>query len=121
MLEELRLGVIEGRFADIVWNHAPITTGDLVKICERELGWKRTTTYTVLKRLSERGLFKNENGTVIVLMTKDEYNSIQSEKVVEDNFGGSLPAFISAFVTKRELCDDEIEEILKIIENMKRG
>ena len=119
-MNEARLGVIESRFADIVWERAPISTALLVKICESEFGWKRTTTYTVLKRLSERGLFKNEGGTVNVLITKDEFYSMQSERVINESFGGSLPAFVAAFTSRQNLSESDIAEIRAIIENMKR-
>ena len=117
----MRLGNIESRFAEIVWERAPLSTSELVKLCEVEFDWKRTTTYTVLKRLSERGIFKNDNGTVTIVISKDEFYSMQSEKVVNESFGGSLPAFIAAFTSRQNLSDDEIEEIRTIIENMKRS
>ena len=120
-MNEVRLGAIESRFADIVWARAPICMAELIKICEAEFDWKRTTTYTVLKRLSERGIFKNDNGTVTVLISKDEFYSMQSEKVINESFGGSLPAFIAAFTSRQNLSEDEISEIRAIIENMKRG
>ena len=120
-MNEVRLGAIESKFADIVWEKAPLSTAELIKICEAEFTWKRTTTYTVLKRLSERGIFKNDNGTVTVLISKDEFHSMQSEKVVKESFGGSLPAFIAAFTSRQNLSEDEISEIKSIIENMKRS
>ena len=120
-MEKMRLGTIESRFADIVWDRAPLSTSELIKLCEAEFDWKRTTTYTVLKRLSERGIFKNDNGTVTVLISKDEFYSMQSEKVVKESFGGSLPAFVAAFTSRQNLSDDEIAEIKSIIENMKRS
>ena len=120
-MKETRLGVIESRFADIVWERAPLSTSELIKLCEAEFNWKRTTTYTVLKRLSERGIFKNDNGTVTVLISKDEFYSMQSEKVVNESFGGSLPAFIAAFTSRQNLSEDEIAKIKAIIENMKRS
>lgn len=120
-MNQIRLGAIESRFADIVWERAPLSTSELIKLCEVEFAWKRTTTYTVLKRLSERGIFKNDNGTVTVLISKDEFYSMQSEKVVNEGFGGSLPAFIAAFTSRQNLSDDEIAEIRAIIENMKRS
>ena len=120
-MNEIRLGAIESRFADIVWEHAPLSTSELIKLCEKEFAWKRTTTYTVLKRLSERGIFKNDNGTVTVLISKDEFYSMQSEKFVNESFGGSLPAFIAAFTSRQNLSDDEIAEIRAIIEKMKRS
>ncbi|MBP3308677.1 MAG: BlaI/MecI/CopY family transcriptional regulator [Clostridia bacterium] len=120
-MKEIRLGAIESRFADIVWEHAPLSTSELIRLCEVEFDWKRTTTYTVLKRLSERGIFKNDNGTVTVLISRDEFYSMQSEKVVNESFGGSLPAFIAAFTSRQNLSEDEIAQIRAIIENMKRG
>ena len=100
---ELKLGNVESQFADIIWNHEPIPSGELVKICEKELEWKKSTTYTMLKRLCERGIFKNENGIVSSLMTKAEFGAAQSEKFVEDTFEGSLPAFLAAFTTRKKL------------------
>ena len=120
-MNEIRLGAIESRFADIVWERAPLSTSELIKLCEAEFGWKRTTTYTVLKRLSERGIFKNDNGTVTVLISKDEFYSMQSEKVVKESFGGSLPAFVAAFTSRQNLSQSEIDEIRSIIDNMKRS
>ena len=117
-MEELRLGVVEARFADIVWANAPITTKELVALCERELAWKRTTTYTVLKKLCERGLFKTENSTVSVLITRDDFYAMQSEKFVEDTFDGSLPAFIAAFTTRKKLTAEEIDEIHKLVDQI---
>ena len=119
-MNEIRLGAIESRFADMVWERAPLSTSELIKLCEAEFNWKRTTTYTVLKRLSERGIFKNDNGTVTVLISKDEFYSLQSEKVVNESFGGSLPAFIAAFTSRQELSDEEVEEIQAMIDKMKR-
>lgn len=115
-MEELRLGAVEARFADIVWANAPMTTKQLVAICERELNWKRTTTYTVLKKLCERGLFLTEQSKVSVLIERDEFYAMQSEKFVDDTFGGSLPAFIAAFASRKKPSEDEIEEIRRMIE-----
>ncbi len=115
-MEELRLGAVEARFADIVWAEAPLTTKELVALCEKELAWKRTTTYTVLKKLCERGLFKTESSTVSVLITRDDFFAMQSEKFVEDTFDGSLPAFIAAFASRKKPSEQEIEEIRRMIE-----
>ena len=115
-MNDYTLGVIEARFADIIWDNAPLKTSEMVKLAEGELGWKRTTTYTVLKKLSGRGLFINEDGTVKVCMTKEEFYARQSESYVEQSFGGSLPNFLTAFSSRRKLSDKEIEEIKKIIE-----
>ncbi len=116
-MEELKLGVVESQFADIIWKEEPITSGQLVKICEKELGWKKSTTYTMLKRLCERGIFKNVDGTVTSLMTKSEFAAAQSEKFVEDTFEGSLPAFLAAFTTRKKLSRTELDEIKKMIDS----
>lgn len=116
-MEELRLGTVESQFADIIWNHEPVPSGELVKLCERELGWKKSTTYTMLKRLCARGIFQNENGMVSSLMTKAEFGAAQSEKFVEDTFEGSLPAFLAAFTTRKKLSKAEIEEIKQMIDS----
>lgn len=116
-MNEIRLGMVEARFADIVWENAPLSTKDLVKICEKELNWKRTTTYTVLKKLCERGLFKTENSVVTSLISKNEFYAIQSEKFVEETFEGSLPAFIAAFSSRKKPTAKELEEIRKMIDS----
>ena len=118
-MEEYHLGNVESRFADIIWEHAPLTTSELIGLCGDMLGWKRTTTYTVLKKLSERGIFRNEDGMVTVLIPKKEFYARQSERYVERSFGGSLPGFLAAFTSRRELSDREIDEIQDII-NRKR-
>ena len=118
---DLRLGVVEGQFADIIWRNEPIPSGELVKLCEKELEWKKSTTYTMLKRLCERGLFQNQNGIVTSLMTKEEFGAAQSEKIIEDSFAGSLPAFIAAFASRKKLTETEIDEIHKMIETLREG
>lgn len=117
-MEELRLGTVESRFADIIWNHEPLTSRELVMLCEKELGWKKSTTYTVLKRLCDRGLFRNENGTVTSLMTREEFTSAQSEKFVEDTFGGSLPAFLAAFTRRKALSDSDLAQLRQMIDSI---
>lgn len=116
-MKELKLGVIESRFADIIWQSEPITTSELVAICEKELNWKRTTTYTVLKRLSERGIFKNDGGTVSSLISRKDFYSLQSERFVEESFNGSLPAFFAAFTARKTLTAEEIADIRKMIDS----
>ena len=91
-MDDLHLGAVEARFADLIWMYEPLSSRALVALCGEELGWKKSTTYTVLKRLCDKGIFQNENGTVTSRMTKEEYAAAQSEKFVEDTFGGSLPA-----------------------------
>ena len=114
-MDEMRLGMVEARFADIVWQKAPLSTKELVLICQTELNWKRTTTYTVLKKLCERGIFKTEESVVSVLISKDDFYAMQSERFVEDTFGGSLPAFIAAFASRKKISDKELEEIKRMI------
>ncbi len=114
-MEDYTLGAVESRFADIIWGQAPLTTKHLTEICEEELGWKRTTTYTVLKKLSERGLFENQNGTVVVKLSREEFYARQSENYVEQSFAGSLPVFLAAFTSRKKLSKNEIEEIRRII------
>lgn len=118
-MEEMKLGVVESRFADIIWQNEPISSGELVKKCDSELQWKKSTTYTVLKKLCERGIFKNEKGTVTSLISKDDFYSMQSERFVEETFEGSLPAFIAAFTKRKRLSSSEIDELKKLIENMR--
>lgn len=119
-MEELRLGLVESKFADIIWSHEPLTSRELVALCETELAWKKSTTYTVLKRLCDRGLFCNENGKVTSRMTKAEFTAAQSEKFVEDTFGGSLPAFMAAFTQRKKLSDADIAEIQQMISTIGR-
>lgn len=116
-MEELRLGAVEALFANIIWENEPLSSGELVKLCEKELEWKKSTTYTVLKRLCERGIFKNEKGIVSSVLTKAEYHAAQSEKFVEETFDGSLPAFVAAFTSRKKLTESEIEEIKHMIDH----
>ncbi len=110
------LGAIESRFADIVWQNAPLTTSELVKRCADTLNWKRTTTYTVLKKLCEKGLFRLDNGMVSTLLSREEYDSAQTERYVEETFAGSLPAFLAAFTRHKTLRPEEIEQIHRMID-----
>ena len=112
---EVRLGMVEAHFADIVWNNAPLTTKELTALCEQELNWKRTTTYTVLKKLCDRGIFRTENSVVTVLLSKDEFSAIQSEQFVQENFHGSLPAFIAAFTARKTPTQEELAQIREMI------
>lgn len=115
---DTRLGVVEARFADIVWKHAPLTTKELVAICKKELNWARTTTYTVLRKLCDRGVFEMKDSTVTILIPKDEFHAIRSEQFVKENFQGSLPAFIAAFTTRQNLSGEEIAELKKLIDSI---
>ena len=116
-MEELKLGTVEAHFADIVWAPAPISTKELVEICRQELDWKRTTTYTVLKKLCEKGLFQTADSRVSVLISRDEFCAIQSERFVADTFGGSLPAFIAAFASRKKPNEKDLREIRRMIDS----
>lgn len=116
-MEEIRLGLVEAQFAELIWQNEPISSGELVLLCGEKLEWKKSTTYTVLRKLCDRGIFKNENGTVSSLISKDEFNSIQSENFVDSTFSGSLPRFIAAFTARKELKDSEIAEIRRMIDS----
>lgn len=120
-MKEMELGDVQAVFADIIWANEPIGSGELVKICESELKWKKPTTYTVLRKLCEKGLFKNENGVVTSLISKDEFKASKSEKFVEDTYNGSLPAFIAAFMSHKKISNGEIEEIQKMINDYREG
>lgn len=120
-MEEMRLGLVEARFADIVWANAPLGTRDLVTLCEQELSWKRTTTYTVLKKLCARGLFQMDNSVVTALVSKEEFSAIQSEQFVENTFEGSLPAFLAAFTSRKKLSEKELREIRYMIDTYEEG
>ena len=110
------MGVLESRFADYIWNNEPIPSGQLVKMSEKELSWKPTTSYTVLKRLCERGIFQNQGGVVTSLISREEFYARQSEQFVEDTFAGSLPAFLAAFGSRKKMSDAELEELKNIID-----
>lgn len=115
-MDDFRLGAVEARFADIIWENAPLTSGELVKLCADQLEWKKSTTYTVLKKLCERGLFQNNGGTVTVRMTKQDYSAHQSQKFVEEAFNGSLPAFIAAFAAGKRLSSQDLEDIRQMLD-----
>ena len=117
----IELGEVQARFADIVWAHAPVPSGELVKLCEKELHWKKPTTYTVLRKLCEKGLFENTDGLVKAKITREQFYSAQSEQFVEESFSGSLPAFIAAFTAHKPLSPAEADEILKMIEAFQKG
>lgn len=120
-MAEYRLGEVEMRFADIIWEREPLSSGELVKLCGQELNWKKSTTYTILHRVCERGLFQNDKGCVTSLVTKEEFLAGQSEQFVDDTFQGSLPGFVAAFTKRRKLSDKEITELLKIIKPQEEG
>lgn len=111
----------EYRFCLILWEHEPISSGELAKLCQEHLGWKRTTTYTVIKRLSERGVLKNENSIVSSLVSKEEIQAAELDELVEKTFEGSLPAFIAAFTKHQNMTDTELNEVQKMIDRCRRG
>ena len=119
-MADYHLGEIESIFADIIWSNAPLTSRLLAELAEQRLRWKRTTTYTVLKRLCDRGLFQNQGGTVTALVSREEFYARQSEQYVQDAFQGSLPSFLAAFGSRKKLNDREIDEIQKLIDSMRR-
>lgn len=115
-MPEYRLGEVEMQFASMIWEREPIASGDLVKLCEKELNWKKSTMYTCLKRLCEKGIFRNEKGVVTSVFTKKEFVAKQSEQFVSETFKGSLPSFVAAFCSQKKLSKEEIVELKKIIE-----
>lgn len=117
---EIELGDVQAKFADIVWEQEPVASGELVKICADELKWKKSTTYTVLKKLCEKGIFQNINGVVSAVVSRNDFFSAKSRKFVDEAFHGSLPAFISAFASDKSLSNEEIAEIQQMIDNFRK-
>lgn len=115
-MEKAKLGAAERRFAELIWAGAPMTTAQLVKDAQQAMEWKRTTTYTVLRRLCDRGMFELQNGTVTVKITRAEYESMQSEEFIRETFDGSLPAFVAAFSRRSKLSEAEIDALQKLID-----
>jgi len=115
-MEMKKLTASEAKFADIIWAHAPLTSMELAQLAETEMCWKKTTAYTVLATLCKKGLFSNENTVVSVVLTKDAYNARQSETHVEETYGGSLPKFLSAFIQRKKLSREQVEEIRRLID-----
>lgn len=115
-MEDIRLGVVESKFADIIWSHEPLPSRELVALCQRELNWKKPTTYTVLRKLCERGIFQNVDGTVSSVISREEFYAMQSERFVEETFDGSLPAFLAAFTRRKNLTPQEVAQIRRMID-----
>ena len=111
----------EYRFCLIMWEHEPLTAVELVKLCQEKLGWKRTTTYTVIKRLGERGVLKNEDGRIASLISKEEAQAREINTLVEEKFQGSLPAFVAAFTKRRDISDRELDEVQRMIDCIRKG
>ena len=111
----------EYRFCLIMWEHEPVTAVELVKLCQEQLAWKKSTTYTVIKRLGERGVLKLENGIVTALISKDEAEAAEIETMVESKFGGSLPAFVAAFTKHQDISEEELDEVQRMIDRIRKG
>lgn len=120
-MNDLKLGVVESKFADIIWANEPLHSRELVKLCETELNWKKPTTYTVLRKLCERGIFRNVDGMVSSRISRKEYYAMQSEQFVEETFEGSLPAFLAAFTARKALSSEEIRQIRAMIDSYGEG
>ncbi|MBE6658263.1 MAG: BlaI/MecI/CopY family transcriptional regulator [Ruminococcaceae bacterium] len=119
-MKENALGAIETRFAELIWEHAPLASGALVTLCEEHLHWKKSTTYTVLKKLCDRGLFQNNGGTVTVVVTREEFAARQSEEIVRETFSGSLPAFVAAFTSRNPLSEGELSDLQALIDAQRK-
>ena len=111
----------EYHFCLIMWEHEPVTTVELVKLCQERLGWKRTTTYTVIKRLGDRGVLKNEDGTVTSLVSKEDAQAKEIDELVEEKFQGSLPAFVAAFTKRQDLSAEDLDEVQRMIDRIRKG
>lgn len=119
-VRDMEIGEVQERFANLVWDHEPIPSGQLVKLCEQELNWKKPTTYTVLRKLCEKGLFRNEDGLVSAVLTREQFASRRSEQFVDNAFHGSLPAFVAAFTAQKSLSAQEAEEIQQMIDKFRK-
>ena len=111
----------EYRFCLILWEHEPVRSSELVRLCQERLGWKPTTTYTVIKRLSERGVVKNENSVVTALVSREQVQAAEIEELVEKKFGGSLPAFVAAFTKHGRITEKEIDQVQRMIDRFREG
>ncbi|MDR2648877.1 MAG: BlaI/MecI/CopY family transcriptional regulator [Clostridiales bacterium] len=120
-MADFKLAPVKAKFADIIWENAPIMSPELVKLCEKELNWKKSTTYTELRELCHRGLFKNEKALVSTLITKDEFYAGHSRQYVTETFGGSLPRFLTAFISESPLTENQVKEIESIIRKHVEG
>ena len=120
-MESKRLSYGEARFLDVIWASEPVPSGRLVELCREKLGWKKSTTYTVLKKLCERGIFQNIDGIVTPLVSREDFAAVQSERFVEETFAGSLPAFLAAFASRKPLSSGEVDEIQRMIDAYREG
>jgi len=119
-MDDMKLGTIESRFANMIWEKEPIPSGELVKLCADQLQWKKSTTYTVLRKLCDRGLFQNQDGVVTSLISRQDFHARQSEQIVNETFEGSLPAFVAAFTRRQTLSDQDIAELQHLIDQYRR-
>lgn len=119
-MDDMKLGAIESRFANMIWEHEPIPSGELVKLCADQLQWKKSTTYTVLRKLCDRGIFQNQDGVVTSLISRQDFHARQSEQIVNETFEGSLPAFVAAFTRRQSLSDQDIAELQRLIDEHRR-
>ena len=119
-MDDMKLGAIESRFANMIWEHEPIPSGELVKLCADQLQWKKSTTYTVLRKLCDRGIFQNQDGFVTSLISRQDFYARQSEQIVNETFDGSLPAFVAAFTRRQTLSDQDIAELQRLIDEHRR-
>lgn len=115
-MAQYRLGEVESAFAALIWDNEPLSSSRLVELCRERLEWKKSTTYTVLRRLCERGIFRNEGGTVTSLISREEFAARQSEEFVEQAFDGSLPKFLAAFASRKKLSAEEVEQLQRLID-----
>lgn len=120
-MKEMQMGAVEARFADLIWQNEPITAAELAKRAGEALGWKKTTAYTVLKRLCDKDIFQNEGGVVTSRIPRADYYALQSERFVEEQFEGSLPAFLAAFTARKNLTEQELCALRRMIDDYKEG
>ena len=120
-MTDYKLGEIEQRFAELIWTHEPVSSGELVKLSQEALDWKKSTTYTILRRLCQRGLFQNQDGIVTSLVSRAEFDAVQSERFVDETFAGSLPAFLAAFTRRKKLSEAEIAQLQQLIAAQKEA
>lgn len=120
-MSDYQMGVIESRFADMIWANEPVSSTELAKRSEEIFGWKKSTTYTVLKRLCEKGIFQNNKGVVTSAISRQEFYSARSEKFIEETFAGSLPAFLTAFTARKNLTPEEVEHLRRMVAEYEEG
>lgn len=119
-MTDITMGAVEACFAGIIWDNEPITAAELAKLADTHLNWKKTTAYTALKRLCEKGIFRNDGGTVTSVLSRDEYQARQSRKFVDETCGGSVPMFLAAFTRRKDLSRKDLEEIRRMLDDYER-